>query len=264
MFDNLRKKMRQTREEYPGFFAPWSRHSPGWERMSRAVGGRKGLFRLLIIMLVIFFVRSQLFWFFRVDSVSMENTLLPGDVFIVNKLAYGFRSPDWLGIGGTDYGIRIPNHWMLQLNKPKRGDIIIFRHPDDFTDIYVKRIIARGGETVEIRNRVVFVNGREIKPPPEAHFSRTNPLPEFLMEEQVFPPGAGNRDNYGPVRVPQGHVFVMGDNRYNSYDSRFWGYLPENRILGRAMMILISGDPEESWLRPGEKLRFSRCLRWMY
>ncbi len=264
MLDKLKKRFWRSREEYPGFFASWGNHSPGWVMVSHLFGGRRGLIRILILLLLIFFVRSQLFWFFRVDSQSMENTLLPGDVFVVNKIAYGFRTPDWIGIGGTPVGFRMASHWLFQITGPKPGDIIIFRHPDDFNDIFVKRIIATGGQTIEIRNRVLMVDGKEVPPPPESRFSRSEPLPEWVEEQDIFPAGAGNRDNYGPVQVPFGTVFVMGDNCDNSYDSRFWGFLPEHRILGRAMMIFISGEPGVSWLSLSEKLRFSRVFRWIY
>jgi signal peptidase I len=169
----------------------------------------------------------------------MENTLLVGDFLFVNKFLYGAKIPF------TDS--RLPG-----LREPRRGDIIVFKFPLDPRRDFIKRAIGLPGDTLEIRNRVVYVNGRPLEEP-YVHSSDDRVRPPGLIDPASIP-RAGNADNYGPVRVPEGHLFMMGDNRQNSEDSRYWGFLDENLIKGKALIIYMSWDHERH--RP----RFGRIL----
>lgn len=145
---------------------------------------------IAVILAVI--IRLFIFEPFYIPSKSMEPTLLVGDRIIVSKVNYLF-------------------------NEPKRGDIIVFKFPLDPSRDFVKRMIAKGGDTVMIKDSRLFVNGKQV---PE----------EYLPEGLIF-------GDYGPVKVPEGNYFMLGDNRNNSDDSRSWGFVPEENIIGKAVLI---------------------------
>jgi len=166
---------------------------------------------ILISLTAAILLRLFLVSAYRVESASMEDTLLEGDYIFINKLAYDF-------------------------SEPKIGDIIIFQSPTDFTRDYIKRIIALPGQTVEIIDKIVYVDNHLGKIIPDAK----NIDPKILAAQ------LSNRDNFGPVKVPEGHLFVLGDNRDISEDSRFWGFVPMESVKGRAMLTYWSWNPEES------------------
>jgi signal peptidase I len=168
---------------------------------------------------------------FRIPSESMVKTLLVGDFLFVNKFEYGAKIPFT--------HIRLPG-----VRKPQRGDIIVFQFPQDPSKDFIKRCIATGGETVEIKDKNVYVNGRELDEPYAVHSDST-----------VRPAGFDFRDNFGPYTVPKGDLFMMGDNRDNSNDSRYWGPLDMDLVKGRAMFLYWSWDG--SHLSP----RWSRLFR---
>jgi signal peptidase I len=155
----------------------------------------------------------------------MQDTLLVGDFLFVNKFEYGPKIPFT--------HIRLPG-----LRPPKRGDVIVFQFPQDPTKDYIKRAIATGGETIELVNKQVRVDGRPLKEPYAIHSD-----PSALRE------GYSPRDNYGPFTVGKGQLFMMGDNRDNSHDSRFWGPLDMDLVKGRAMFLYWSWDPDRNWPR---------------
>ena len=158
---------------------------------------------------------------FNIPSGAMLNTLQIGDHIICNKLIY-------------------------KITTPKRGDVVIFPYPKDPSVSYVKRIVGVGGETVEIRNKKVLIDGREVNEKYAIHKS-----------DRVFPAGSNPRDNFGPVNIPLGSVFLMGDNRDNSHDSRFWGFVKTSEIEGKVHYVYWSWDPEKSrikWKRIGHKI----------
>lgn len=161
-------------------------------------------------------IRAFLFQAFEIPSGSMEPTLIVGDHIIVNKFIYGIRIPF------TD------KRWP-EFRKPRRGDVIVFVYPVDRSKDFIKRVIGVGGDTVAIRDKRVIINGVEI-PDPHAHF----------YSNLIYPGNEVPRDNMGPIRVPQGDLFVMGDNRDNSYDSRFWGFVPLRNVVGEACIIYFS------------------------
>jgi signal peptidase I len=162
---------------------------------------------------------------FRIPSESMRDTLLVGDFLFVNKFEYGPKIPFT--------HVRLPG-----LHAPRRGDVIVFQFPQDPSKDFIKRCVATGGETVEIKEKQVYVNGRRLDEPYTRH---TDP--------NIRPAGFDFRDNFGPFTVPKGEMFMMGDNRDNSNDSRYWGTLPMDLVKGRAMFLYWSWDPDRNWPR---------------
>ena len=167
---------------------------------------------LVVAIILATLIRAILFQAFEIPSGSMEPTLLIGDHILVNKLVYGVRIPF--------VGARWP-----ELSKPQRQDVIVFIYPMDRTKDFIKRVIGIGGDTVEIIDKQVYINGTPIEDP-HAYFS--------------VPGSANPGDNMGPVRVPPNALFVMGDNRDHSYDSRFWGFVPVRDVVGKAFIIYFS------------------------
>ncbi|MFQ5510929.1 MAG: signal peptidase I [Candidatus Krumholzibacteriia bacterium] len=165
-----------------------------------------------------FFVRTFFIQAFKIPSESMEETLLVGDFLFANKFIYGAKLP-------------LIDKRLPAVREPRPGDIIIFKYPGDRHTDYIKRCVAVSGQTVELRGRKLYVDG------------------EF-REEMYARYFHGSK--YGPYTVPEGHIFMMGDNRDNSADSRVWGPLDKNLILGKAMFIYFS------WDSASRAVRFSR------
>jgi signal peptidase I len=161
---------------------------------------------------------------YTIPAKSMVPTLTVGDHLIANNFAYGFRWP-----GQKTYNL----HW----SRPSRGDLVIFPFPEDRSKDFIKRVIAVGGETVEIRQKRVYINGKAIDDP-YAHF-----------ETEGTAENVPNRDNFGPQRVPENHIFVLGDNRNQSYDSRFWGFVNIEDVTGKAHVIYWSLDQQNRTVR---------------
>lgn len=176
---------------------------------------------LLIAIVFVNFARIFAFQAFKIPSPSMEDNLLTGDHIIVNKFIYGPPDPVSGGV--------------LPLRDPRRGDVIVFRFPENPEIDYVKRVIALPGETVAIRNKKVFIDGKPIDEPYTVFADkRVYPGNDFL------PDYYRHRDQMKPTVVPPGHYFAMGDNRDNSQDSRYWGFVPRALIRGRAFMVYWS------------------------
>ena len=175
---------------------------------------------LVVAIILAILIRALVIQAFKIPSSSMEPTLLVGDHILVSKFIYGIRIPF------TD--ARWPH-----LKDPKMGDVIVFIYPEDRTKDFIKRVIAVGGDTVEVRNKHVFVNGKEVVIPQARALTRVS-IPRYESP----------RDNYGPVTVPQDHLFVMGDNRDYSQDSRFWGFVPVKDVKGEAFLIYYSSPFE--------------------
>jgi len=171
------------------------------------------------------FLRAFVIQAFRIPSASMQDTLLIGDFLFVNKFEYGPRIPFT--------HIRLPG-----LRAPRRGDVIVFQFPQDPTKDFIKRCVATGGETLEVRNKQVYVDGKPLR---ESYAIHSDP--------SVRPAGYDYRDYFGPVTVAKGQMFMMGDNRDNSNDSRYWGQLEMDLVKGRAMFIYWSWDGERNWPR---------------
>jgi signal peptidase I len=182
---------------------------------------------LVIALVIALFVRTFVVQAFKIPSSSMEPTLLIGDHILVNKFIYGIRIP-------------VVGEKVLTFSKPQRGDVIVFIFPNDRSKDYIKRVIGLPGEKVEIKERKIYINDRPIEDP-WGHFSSWGP---------------GVRDTYGPITVPAHSLFVMGDNRDNSEDSRYWGFVPLNDVLGKAFVMYWSWDWRASSLV--SKVRWTR------
>lgn len=203
----------------------------------------------LVIWLV---VRSLLVEAFRIPSGSMENTLLIGDFLFVNKTLYGAEIP-------------LTNGHLPPVREPKRLDIVVFRSVEDASTNVVKRVIGMPGDTLGMKENVLQVNGR---PADEPYVIRTDPgsdpeipsMRTWQLKYLVKTDTAKYRPtlkNWGPIVVPQDSFMVMGDNRDNSYDSRYWGFLGRDRIRGRPLMIYYSYDKEGMLPLP-----FLTSIRW--
>jgi len=230
------------------------------ERSKRIGPVREWIELVVSVVLIVFAIRLAIVEAFRIPTGSMEDTLLVGDFLLVNKFVYGIRTPDWIGIPFTRAGVFVPFARLPGFAKPKSGDIVVFRFPLDPNLSYIKRCIATAGQTVEIREKIVYVDGQPFNDPP--HSKRTSQLtyPRDYVEPAVFPKNLEmrNRDNYGPATVPDGHLFVMGDNRDNSADSRYWGFLPERNVIGKALVIYFSYDASKPFYRLNRKVRWER------
>ncbi len=215
-------------------------------------------YTIIEVVLIVFIIRTAVVEAFRIPTGSMENTLLVGDFLLVNKFVYGVRTPDWIGIPFTQVGFSVPYTRIPGFAEPKPNDILVFRYPNDQRINYIKRCVAVGGQTIEIRNKVVYVDGEAISLPPDGKLTDTRVIPRGIQMPQIVPRGMGNKDNYGPVTVPEGHYMMLGDNRDNSADSRFWGFLPERLVLGKAMIIYFSWDKWVPIYKFWEKIRWIR------
>ncbi len=287
---------------------------------------------LFMIILVAFLLKVTLIEAYIVPTGSMEKTIMIGDFFLFNRFVYGMRTPDWIGIPYTDIGFDIPYFRFPKYREPKQSDIIIFKYPRDPHVKYVKRCVAEPGDTLEIRNRKVFINGNEFELPEHGRFIL--PIAASQQKDQNIFMGKGNKDNFANTIIPkkgdripiepetallvmqlmlmddheltlknsdgeyhftmrdpsdlyrrkgtydvfdeyypngnllnpwskhmprgelffdgqpimnlqeyeveQNYYWAMGDNRDNSLDSRFWGFVPESYILGEALFAYMS------------------------
>lgn len=232
---------------------------------SKAKGNQKSQLRewvelVLSVVAIVFVIRLAVVEAFRIPTSSMEDTLLVGDFLLVNKFVYGIRTPDWIGIPFSKVGFFVPFARLPGFSKPKSGDIVVFRYPLDRRLSYIKRCIAIGGQTVEIRDKKVFVDGQPVPDPPRSKHISQITYPAGYVEEAIYPRNLTNRnrDNYGPVTVPEGHLFMMGDNRDNSADSRYWGFLSEKDVIGKALIIYFSWDHNSPLLKLNHRIRWER------
>ena len=188
---------------------------------------------ILIALLLALLIRTFIVQAFKIPSGSMEKTLLIGDHILVSKFSYGTHIPNEIPFINT----KLFDDIVLFSSVPERGDIIVFKFPKDETRDFIKRVIALPGDLLEVRRQKVFINN---KPYEDARARHT----ESPSDSPLVP-----RDDFGPILIPEGHVFVMGDNRENSQDSRYWGYLNVKKIRGKALIIYWSWDRIDSWVR---------------
>ncbi len=191
---------------------------------------KKSVFReyaeaILIAVVLALFIRAFVVQAFKIPSGSMKPTLLVGDHILVNKFIYGVRLP-------------FLNTTIIPVSEPERGDIVVFKFPEDPDKDYIKRVIGVPGDVVEIRNKQVYINK---KPMEDTHGTHLDP--------HVIAGRARPRDNFGPVTVPPHAIFVMGHNRDHSYDSRFWGFVDFSLLRGKAFIIYFSWDTQDSDIR---------------
>ena len=191
---------------------------------------RETIEAVVVAFLIALVIRTFVIQAFKIPSGSMLETLQIGDHILVNKFLLG--NP--VDVPFTNINLfRMPG-----LKKPQRGDIIVFKYPEDPKRDFIKRVIGIEGDVVESRDKNVFVNGRRLVEPYAQH-----------VDDDIKPRNSDKRDNFGPVVVPKDAVFVMGDNRDQSYDSRFWGFVDRSQIKGKAIVIYWSWDSEKTWVR---------------
>jgi signal peptidase I len=190
---------------------------------------RENIEAILIAIVIALFIRTFVVQAFKIPSGSMLETLQIGDQILVNKFIYGVKIPF------TDGKVLIP------FKEPRRGDIVVFKYPEDPSKDFIKRVVAVEGDTVSIMDKKLHVNGKPVADEPYAMYSN---LPTHA-------------DNMKQIVVPEDKLFVMGDNRDNSHDSRFWGFVDLSAVKGKAFMIYWSWDREEfgvRWSRIGDLL----------
>lgn len=188
---------------------------------------------IVIALILALFIRTFVVQAFKIPSGSMIPTLLIGDHILVNKFSYGIKNPfsgaTWISIG-----------------TPEQFDVIVFKYPENPSLDFIKRVVGVGGDRVEIKNKKIFVNGKPI--------TVENAV---TLDSKIFKGPTPPRDNYGPITVPQDSLFVMGDNRDNSHDSRFWGFVDLKAVKGKAFMLYWSWNKEDfsvRWRRIGDMI----------
>ncbi|MDD2390322.1 MAG: signal peptidase I [Desulfobacterales bacterium] len=195
---------------------------------------RENIEAILIAVVLALFIRAFVVQAFKIPSGSMKQTLLIGDHILVNKFIYGVKIPF------TDITL-------IPVTKPEQGDIVVFRFPLEPEKDFVKRVVAVEGNVVEVRDKQVYVDG-----------SPLDLKQAMYTDPHIFPKQFQPRDNFGPVTVPEHSIFVMGDNRDHSYDSRFWGFVDLKALRGKAFLIYWSWDKDNfgvRWNRLGKLLK---------
>jgi len=181
---------------------------------------------IVIAVILALFIRTFVVQAFKIPTGSMEENLLIGDHLLVNKFVFG---PAASGVERA----------LLPIGTIKRRDVLVFKYPEEPARDFIKRVIGLPGETVELRDKKVYINGTALDEP-YVHFLSPPSGPSELHEVTSF----DVRERYGPVTVPPDHYFMMGDNRDNSQDSRYWGFLPRENIKGKSLVIYWSYQAE--------------------
>jgi signal peptidase I len=184
---------------------------------------------IVVAVILALFIRTFVVQAFKIPTGSMEPNLLVGDHLLVNKFVF---APTATSLERT----------ILPMRDIRRGDVVVFKFPEEPERDFIKRVIGLPGDTVEVRSRQVFINGTRIEEP-YAHY--------LLPAGEDETTGFDVRARYGPVTVPASHYFMMGDNRDNSQDSRYWGFLPAHYVKGRALTIYWSFEPLEPGAQEG-------------
>ena len=195
---------------------------------------RENIEAIILAIILAFFIRAFIIQAFKIPSGSMKDTLQIGDHILVNKFIYGVKLPYF----GTT---------IIPYKNPQRGDIIVFKFKKEPKKDFIKRTIGIPGDVIEIRNKELFVNNTRLK---QNHAIYTDP--------HIIPQAMQPRDNFGPVTVPENSLFVMGDNRDHSFDSRFWGFVNLEDVKGKAFIIYWSWDNDNfgvRWSRIGKILK---------
>jgi len=204
----------------------------GGEKPAETVVKKKHIVReyaesIIIAVLLALVIRTFIVQAFKIPSGSMEDTLAIGDHILVNKFIYGTKIP-------------FSDKRFLKIRDPRRGDVVVFEYPEDPSKDFIKRVIGEPGDVIEEKDKKVYVNGKPYENPHEVH-----------KEKEIIPSAQNPRDNFGPVTVPAGAYFVMGDNRDRSYDSRFWGFVKNEKLKGLAFIKYWSWDNEKFRVRIG-------------
>jgi signal peptidase I len=194
---------------------------------------------LVIAVLLALFVRTWVFQAFKIPTGSMERNLLVGDHLIVNKMVFGQT------VGAAESAV-------LPVRDLRRGDVVVFKFPKDPERDFVKRVIGLPGDRIELHRKKVYVNGQPLE----------EPYVQFLEPPSVDgPPRTSDlREEYGPVNVPDGQYFMMGDNRDNSEDSRYWGFMPRTYVKGKALFIYFSFEEGDGSSRGLSAIHWERLF----
>lgn len=191
---------------------------------------RETIEAIVVAFIIAMVIRTFVIQAFKIPSGSMLSTLQIGDHILVNKFLLG-----------TPVDIPFTNIHLFRmpgLRSPQKGDIIVFKYPEDPTRDFIKRVIGVEGDKIESKDKTIFVNGRKLIESYAQH-----------VDSAIIPRRQGPRDNFGPLTVPKGAVFVMGDNRDSSHDSRFWKFVDVTQIKGKAFIIYWSWDGNKTWVR---------------
>jgi signal peptidase I len=239
-------------------YGPTPRRDAGWRPVRALWEWSKSMATALLLF---FLVRSFLVEAFKIPSGSMEGTLLVGDFLLVNKLVYGAEVP-------------FTHKRLPAVRAPRHGDVMVFQFPEDLTKDFVKRVVGLPGDTLAMKDGLLFRNGGALK---ERYVSHTEPGTDPAGEEfgwqrnflvrsaQAAASYHPSRNNWGPIVVPRGNFFVLGDNRDNSLDSRYWGFVADSLVRGRPLVIYFSYAPDSTsstalltnvrWGRLGTRVR---------
>lgn len=188
---------------------------------------------IILAIVIAFFIRTFVIQAYKIPSGSMKPTLQIGDHILVTKFNYGVKLP-------------FVRSTLIPFGTPKRGDIVVFIYPEDRSKDFIKRLIGLPGDTIEIRDKKITINGLP-----------WNDNHGVYVDNMIIPGAVQPRDNVGPLTVPEDTLFVMGDNRDESYDSRYWGFVPMKDVLGKALVIYWSWNSEDHdvrWKRFGTLL----------
>ena len=196
---------------------------------------------IIIAIIIAMFIRTFIIQAFKIPSGSMLETLQIGDQILVNKFIYGIKIPF------TDGKTLIP------VKEPQKGDIVVFKYPEDPSKDFIKRVVATGGDTLELIDKKLYVNSKMVEGETYAVYKT----------QDIIPGKFSSRDNLRKIKIPENKLFVMGDNRDNSHDSRFWGFVDLNAVRGKALIIYWSWNKDKSvpmwasvrWNRVGDILR---------
>jgi signal peptidase I len=186
---------------------------------------RENLEAILVAIVIALFIRTFVVQAFKIPSGSMKQTLQIGDHILVNKFIYGVKIPYW-------------RKTIVPLKDPQKGDVIVFKFPEDPEKDFIKRVVGVGGDVIEARDKKLYVNHKLV-----------NHDYAVYTDSYIYPKNLRKRDNFGPITVPENSLFVMGDNRDESYDSRFWGFVDLKAVNGKAFIIYWSWDKENFGVR---------------
>ena len=241
------------------------------ETMAKKVKQKKNIIReyveaIGVALIAAMILRILVIQAFRIPTGSMKDTLLVGDFLLVNKFIYGVRTPERIPL----VDIKIPYVRLPGFKDPKRGEIVVFKYPLDTKLDYIKRCVAVEGDTVEVRNGDLYIDH---KPEGKSTFIKRmydSNDSQYILYYKIEM-GNGKKytirhyesqynasNSFGPVVVPKGHYFMMGDNRDNSADSRSWGFLTRENVVGQALIIYWSWNKYVPLYRIFNKIRFTR------
>ncbi len=187
---------------------------------------------LIIALVLALLIRTFVIQAFKIPTGSMEPTLLVGDHLLVSKFSYSVHIPNEIPFTSI---LLFPDFHFFS-SVPERGNIVVFKYPEDPSKDFIKRVVGLPGETIQVIRQKVYINDKYLKEP-------------YAHHSQSPSPNSGKRDNMGPLRIPEGHIFVMGDTRENSHDSRMWGTLDLSKLRGKAQWIYWSWDSKDTGLR---------------